>query len=336
LIQGLIDLLRGCDPARISRICDEYSPEIQRSLNYVNSMMADILDTGSSFSIAQEAVDLTSLIGEAFNENNCGDISDLTVSYDLRHKSFAHIDRIKTFRVLTNIVNNALQVMARPGTLLISTEENSGWIQVGLRNSGSYILPEHREEIFEAFFTHGKKDGSGLGLAIAKKIVDAHGGKIWCRSDKVEGTEFVFTLPATPAGLEEKAPSDSLSNASDKSPSGHFVVVDDSPLTLHLWSKVKDLGPVKTFKSPEEFWQEVSRDEATLHGAQGIITDHFFGEDSAVTGLQFAGVLRSKGYRGELFLSTDLSLPDNELAPLVAYAVSKIPREAAQQILRIH
>ncbi len=73
-------------------------------------------------------------------------------------------------------------------------------MELRLANSGSYIPPESLEKLFDSFFTSGKKGGTGLGLAIAKKIVELHGGKIYCVSEKSEifptgMVEFVFTLP---------------------------------------------------------------------------------------------------------------------------------------------
>ncbi|MCU0292363.1 MAG: ATP-binding protein [Thermoanaerobaculaceae bacterium] len=42
----------------------------------------------------------------------------------------------------------------------------------------------------------GSETSTGLGLAIAKRIVEAHGGKVWVRSRKGEGSTFSFSLPA--------------------------------------------------------------------------------------------------------------------------------------------
>jgi signal transduction histidine kinase len=70
------------------------------------------------------------------------------------------------------------------------------------------IPPEELPRIFEEFYrgkgAEGK--GAGLGLAIAKKIVEAHGGRIWAESPDPatgRGSRFTFTLPKAGAYLQE-------------------------------------------------------------------------------------------------------------------------------------
>jgi CheY-like chemotaxis protein len=80
--------------------------------------------------------------------------------------------------------------------------DGENFIQFCIGNENSYIPPEHFPNLFDAFFTSGKKDGTGLGLAIAQKIVATHGGKIWCESIQDEQfprgkVEFFFTIPCS-------------------------------------------------------------------------------------------------------------------------------------------
>ncbi len=64
-----------------------------------------------------------------------------------------------------------------------------------LGNNGPAIPEASIANLFDAFFTSGKRGGTGLGLAIAKKAVQAHGGEISCQSDPSFGVEFHFSLP---------------------------------------------------------------------------------------------------------------------------------------------
>src|SRR5262249_49671737 len=73
------------------------------------------------------------------------------------------------------------------------------FIAVSVRDTGIGIAPKNLELIFEEFrqVHAGRtgKRGSGLGLAITRKLIAAHGGKIWVESTPGQGSTFTFTLP---------------------------------------------------------------------------------------------------------------------------------------------
>ncbi len=69
-------------------------------------------------------------------------------------------------------------------------------VEVSVSDSGSGIAPEHHQEIFEDFVRVDRNtSGMGLGLAIAKRLVQAHRGKIWVESEAKRGSTFHFLLP---------------------------------------------------------------------------------------------------------------------------------------------
>ena len=69
-------------------------------------------------------------------------------------------------------------------------------VEVSVSDSGSGIAPEHHQEIFEDFVRVDRNtSGMGLGLAIAKRLVQAHRGKIWVESESKRGSTFHFLLP---------------------------------------------------------------------------------------------------------------------------------------------
>ncbi|HZP32910.1 MAG TPA: HAMP domain-containing sensor histidine kinase [Candidatus Acidoferrales bacterium] len=69
-------------------------------------------------------------------------------------------------------------------------------IRVSVSDTGSGIAPEHHQEIFEDFVRVDRtSSGMGLGLAIAKRLVQAHRGKIWVDSELRHGCTFTFLLP---------------------------------------------------------------------------------------------------------------------------------------------
>ncbi len=111
-------------------------------------------------------------------------------------------DKDKLHQAFLNIILNGLQSVRAGGFLTVTAEwrkKNAAdrpEVQISFRDSGPGI-PEHlMDKIFEPFFT-SKKDGTGLGLAIAKKIVEAHGGRIEVATKLHEGTTFTVILPSS-------------------------------------------------------------------------------------------------------------------------------------------
>ena len=68
---------------------------------------------------------------------------------------------------------------------------------VGVSDRGVGISPEDQQKMFEPFARlqgSGAK-GVGLGLVVCKRLVEAHGGRIWVESQQDKGSTFLFTLP---------------------------------------------------------------------------------------------------------------------------------------------
>ncbi len=117
------------------------------------------------------------------------------------------VDRDKVMRVFSNLLNNALKYTAPDGDITISAKEQNSFIEVLIEDNGSGIGEEELPRIFERFYRVEKTrsrdyGGTGLGLSIARKVVEAHGGKIWVDSSVGMGTRVWFTLPKAADGEE--------------------------------------------------------------------------------------------------------------------------------------
>jgi signal transduction histidine kinase len=102
-------------------------------------------------------------------------------------------------QVLNNLISNAINY-TRDGTALVRVKESENEITLEVIDTGIGIPPDELPRIFDDFF-RGKnagKKGTGLGLSISKRIIEAHGGKLWAESPCPEtgkGSKFTFTLP---------------------------------------------------------------------------------------------------------------------------------------------
>lgn len=102
-------------------------------------------------------------------------------------------------QVLNNLISNAINY-THDGMVLVRMKEHENEIAVEVIDTGIGIPPDELPKIFDDFFRGKKagKKGTGLGLSISKRIVEAHGGKLWAESPCVEtgtGSKFTFTLP---------------------------------------------------------------------------------------------------------------------------------------------
>ncbi|NIM96296.1 MAG: HAMP domain-containing protein [Anaerolineales bacterium] len=104
-------------------------------------------------------------------------------------------------QVFTNLVDNAIKHTPESGVIVMSGEEDSGWVSIHVTDTGPGIPSEDLSRIFERFYQVDKarKGGSGrgvgLGLAISKQIVEVHGGRMVAQSVLGKGSRFTVQLP---------------------------------------------------------------------------------------------------------------------------------------------
>jgi signal transduction histidine kinase len=103
-------------------------------------------------------------------------------------------------QVFQNLISNALKFKSdRPLRVEIRVARQEKEWQFAVRDNGIGIEPKDFERIFVIFqrlHTRDEYPGTGIGLSICKRIVEAHGGRIWLDSKPGQGTTFHFTLPA--------------------------------------------------------------------------------------------------------------------------------------------
>lgn len=127
----------------------------------------------------------------------------VSISIDLPDKlSSVNIDSHRISQVLRNLVENAVAHTAKGGSITVSVSQRGKWMKVAVTDTGEGIPAEDLPDIFERFYRVDKSraratGGSGLGLTIAKRLVEAHGGKIKAWSKPGKGSRFTFTLPIT-------------------------------------------------------------------------------------------------------------------------------------------
>jgi two-component system, NtrC family, sensor histidine kinase HydH len=104
------------------------------------------------------------------------------------------MDGVQMQRALVNLVNNAIEASGTGQNVLLTAADEKNHLAVRIRDHGSGMDQEALDKLFTPFFTT-KKGGTGLGMSIAKKIIEAHKGKIRIESKQGAGTKVIIELP---------------------------------------------------------------------------------------------------------------------------------------------
>ena len=102
---------------------------------------------------------------------------------------------------LVNLVKNAFEAMEGGGQLIARTRVTRQGVALDLIDTGCGMDERTAMKMFEAFFST-KSGGSGLGLPTARRIIEAHGGRIGVHSEVGRGTQFTLEFPM-PARIGE-------------------------------------------------------------------------------------------------------------------------------------
>lgn len=122
-------------------------------------------------------------------------------------------DGKKLKQAIANVVGNAVKFSPHGGEILVEVVREPDVLRVAVYDQGPGVLPAEQQAIFEPFHhaaTRGADDarvpGSGLGLPVVRRIVEAHGGRVWVESPPrtqpgsvsrlFSGAKFVLEIPA--------------------------------------------------------------------------------------------------------------------------------------------
>jgi len=177
-----------------------------RNSNRMMNLIRDMLDVerlrDGMMALETERVSLQDMLDDVeVDVRGLAEKSQLKIEID-SDDIYIQADEEKLSRVLRNLVSNAIKFSPTHATIrLEATEATDGFAQVSVSDQGAGIPEDQLERVFERFqqgdnIEHrGAEGSSGLGLAICRAIVELHGGKIWVRSRKGQGSTFFVTIP---------------------------------------------------------------------------------------------------------------------------------------------
>jgi len=111
-----------------------------------------------------------------------------------------HADPLRLERILYNLLENAVKYSPQGGEIRVLAKPEEDRLVIGIADQGVGISLQDQAKLFGPFQRledsrlEGVK-GAGLGLLVCRRLVEAHGGRIWLESEPGQGSTFFFTLP---------------------------------------------------------------------------------------------------------------------------------------------
>jgi signal transduction histidine kinase len=161
---------------RISRIIDRFSASLKPlSLKKETFILKDLMED---------------IIASLEKER---DSANVNLKYSEVSRVSLSADKELLSQVFLNLLRNSLEA-TEEGEIEVRAKGHRNKIFITVQDTGRGLSEEESKHIFDPFFS-GKKEGMGIGLYLTKKIIEAHDGKIECKSHLGKGTAFFIQIP---------------------------------------------------------------------------------------------------------------------------------------------
>jgi signal transduction histidine kinase len=170
----------------------EVLAQLRASTERARDLIDGVLDYARAGELSSEPVDLGRLVAEVIEDLHLEE-----AALEVGELPQVEGDPRQLRRVLQNLLGNAVKFRAAaPLRIEVSALQDSQEWVVSVRDNGIGVDPEQATGIFGMFSRAGADvEGAGIGLAVCRRIVEAHGGRIWVEAAPGGGSAFRFTLP---------------------------------------------------------------------------------------------------------------------------------------------
>lgn len=195
--QLISDRLVDIPDPTVQRFVPKLIASLDRAIHFCNSSLQ--FGGVSEAAPRRELIPLRPLIEEVADSQGLPREGAIAFTDEVDGSLLIDVDREHLFRVLSNLVRNAMQAIEAveaktDGEIRINARREGRKVIVDVLDNGAGVPQKARENLFKAFHGSTKKGGTGLGLVIAAELVQAHGGGLTL-VDSDRGAHFRIELP---------------------------------------------------------------------------------------------------------------------------------------------
>lgn len=172
----------------------EHLAGIERSAEYVDKIVSDLQDYARPLNPVAQEIDLELLCNELLRKIEKPKNIKVSCSVEKEAKNII-ADPSFLQRIMSNLVNNAVQAMPEGGRLEIRVYREGRDTIIVVQDTGVGIPENVRPKLFGPLFTT-KAKGQGFGLAVVKRMTEAMNGTVAFESEVGKGTRFIIRLPS--------------------------------------------------------------------------------------------------------------------------------------------
>jgi signal transduction histidine kinase len=172
---------------------DESLVEIEKNIDYINKIVADLQDYARPLNPRSEKSDIKEVVERLFARNGLPENIKVSVKVAENARTIS-ADSYYLTRIMYNLVTNSIQAMPEGGKLTIQARKEPNNIVIDVKDTGVGIPEGIRNKIFTVMFTT-KSKGQGFGLPVVKRMTESLGGTVTFESQEGKGTTFTLRLP---------------------------------------------------------------------------------------------------------------------------------------------
>ncbi|HLN89102.1 MAG TPA: ATP-binding protein, partial [Candidatus Binatia bacterium] len=166
---------------------------IEKNVEYINKVVQDLQDFVKPLNPTLQEMDLEALCRDVLYKN--GLPKNIIASCNVEKASKKVMgDAHMLQRILSNLVNNAVQAMPEGGKINIHAFQEANQVVITVQDTGAGIPEAIKSKLFTPLFTT-KSKGQGFGLVVIKRMTEALGGTVTFDSQEGKGTTFMVRLP---------------------------------------------------------------------------------------------------------------------------------------------
>ena len=176
--------------------------EIIARLDALNGIVQDLLVFARPRALRAEPTDLKALVLATVGHlKRDPSLHAVAIEVD-GNAAVVDVDAEQLQLAVQNVLMNAVQAMNGEGSVRVDIARHGGEWQIAVADNGPGMPPEVKDKVFDPFFTTRSR-GTGLGLPIARRVVEAHGGRIDIETPAGGGTVVSMSLPAVRSTMED-------------------------------------------------------------------------------------------------------------------------------------